>query len=245
MTPLDSARPSGLAARSPEAQLAALLALGGDERIAVSGPFGRNRYGCGVMPDEAVLAFASSTASTISPGAFAAAAGRLEQVLASRTPREAYRTGMARVRSRLAQLCGLPPAAAGNIVLAASGTDLHLIAADLARGPGPGPLTTVAADPASPAAASPTPSAAGATASPRRMARPGAKARPSPARPAASCWPCRSAAPTAARARRRTSTPISSRPARRPSGAAAGRCWSCSTSPRPAWSPRAPPARRR
>lgn len=128
-------------------RLDALLGHGGDERIALDPASGRNRYGCGVIPEAGVLAFSSSTASAVSPGARAAALACLERVTSYRSEREAYRGELAAVRARLAGACGLAPSLAEKIVVGPSGTDLHLIAADIARGPSLAPLTTVAADP--------------------------------------------------------------------------------------------------
>lgn len=129
-----------------DADLVRWLVSGGDERIC-PGDVGRNRYGCSTAPEPGAICFSSSTASTISPGAFAAARDRLGALLAATCARDAYHSGVADVRRRLAGLCGLSPERADNVVLAASGTDLHLIAADLARGDRSGPLLSVMADP--------------------------------------------------------------------------------------------------
>ncbi|MDB5495242.1 MAG: hypothetical protein JWP86_2579 [Phenylobacterium sp.] len=126
-------------------RLEALLASGGDERIALDPATGLNRYGCGVRPAPGECAFSSSTASTLSPGAFAAAAARRDHLLSAGGARAA---DMDRIRQTLTALCGLPPAQAQEVILAPSGTDLHLIVADLARGGSLRPLTTVMADPA-------------------------------------------------------------------------------------------------
>jgi len=118
-----------------DAEVVRWLVGGGDERIRLNDQ-GRNRYGCSPAPEPGATGFGSSTASTISVGAFEAARDRLSALLASASARDAYHAGVADIRRRLAGLCGLPPEAADNVVLAASGTDLHLIAADLARGGG-------------------------------------------------------------------------------------------------------------
>ena len=116
-----------------DAEVVRWLVGGGDERIHLN-DLGRNRYGCSPAPEPGATGFSSSTASTISAGSFEAARDRLGALLASASARDAYHAGVADIRRRLAGLCGLPPEAADRIVLAASGTDLHLIAADLARG---------------------------------------------------------------------------------------------------------------
>lgn len=126
--------------------MARWLTLGGDERIVLDDR-GRNRYGCGPRPQPGTASFSSSTASTISAGAFQAACDRFEALAAMGPARDAYHAGMAEVRRRLAELCGLSPAGAANIILGASGTDLHLFAADLARGERSPDLVSVMADP--------------------------------------------------------------------------------------------------
>lgn len=128
-----------------DAELVRWLVSGGDERIRLN-ELGRNRYGCSPMPELGAAGFCSSTASTISVGAFEAARHRLEALLASASLREAYHAGAADIRRRLAELCGLS-GAGDNIVLGASGTDLHLVAADLARGDRSRHLLSVMADP--------------------------------------------------------------------------------------------------
>lgn len=119
-----------------------LLTEGGDARIELSEQ-GLNKYGCGVSPDAAALAFGSVTASTISATARSAALLVYDRVTAASstaTLYETYRDELELVRQELAQLCGLCAlTSTGNdvdladtdIVFAASGTDLHLIAAQL------------------------------------------------------------------------------------------------------------------
>lgn len=128
-------------------QVRALLASGGDERIALDPATGRNRYGCAPFPAAGGAMFASCTASAPSEAGFAAACALHQALLGWGPPQIAYARGAQRVRARLASLCGLGPQAACDIILAPSGTDLHLIAADLARGASPGPLAVVLPDP--------------------------------------------------------------------------------------------------
>jgi hypothetical protein len=142
-----SANEAQLRISCTDAEVARLLADGGDERIRLN-PLGRNRYGCAPAPEADTIGFSSSTASTISAEAFVAARARLEAIAAASSAREAYHTGAAEIRARLGALCALPQSVAENIVLAASGTDLHLIAADLARGDRSRRLVSVMADPA-------------------------------------------------------------------------------------------------
>ena len=129
-----------------DAEVARWLTCGGDERIVLD-ERSRNRYGCGALPDAGTISFSSSTASSISAEAFKAARARFDALAGVGSPREAYHAGMAEVRRRLAELCGLSPSGAANIILGASGTDLHLFAADLARGERSPDLVNVMADP--------------------------------------------------------------------------------------------------
>ncbi|WP_295994322.1 hypothetical protein [Rugamonas sp.] len=118
------------------ASTAALLVTGGDERIVPDGATGRTRYGCAPAPDAAVAALGSSTATNISAAAFAAAAA-LRAACAGRLRTEAahlvYARETARQRAALLDYCGLGPDDGVDAVLAASGTDIHLLAAGLCR----------------------------------------------------------------------------------------------------------------
>jgi hypothetical protein len=130
-----------------EADTAALLICGGDERLVLDACTGLNRYGCGPVPEPGVTAFSSSTASTISPAGFAAAQALHERLLAFASPAEAYAAAAADLRLRLAAQCGLPPAQAKAIILSPSGTDVHRVAAKLARGSSSAPLAIVLPEP--------------------------------------------------------------------------------------------------
>jgi hypothetical protein len=120
-----------------------LLAAGGDERIVLDPQTGLNRYGCAASPRDDLAAFGSSTASVISRSAWDAVARSMGRLAAGTS----YAQEVSGLRERLTRLCGLPEAAAGDLILAASGTDLHLIAAALASD-GASPLTALLADPA-------------------------------------------------------------------------------------------------
>ena len=112
---------------------AELLCLGGDARIHLDGASGANRYGCGSRPDDALVAFGSSTASTISPEAFAETdrlRGRLVQALGRDAPEAVYSAETDRLRAELLRLLRLDGRGA-EVVLAPSGTDLHLFAGQL------------------------------------------------------------------------------------------------------------------
>jgi hypothetical protein len=110
-----------------------LLTDGGDARI-VCGPGGSNRYGCSSLPQPDVLAYGSSTASTISAAGFAAAdilRDRLQSAAAEEPPHVTYERELDRVRRELAQLCGLGDLSGLETIFGASGTDLHLFASQL------------------------------------------------------------------------------------------------------------------
>jgi hypothetical protein len=115
-----------------QASASELLCLGGDGRIHLD-PSGRaNRYGCAPSPDPSLVAFGSSTASTISPDAFAAVErlrDRLSGLLAQAAPETVYEQQAQRVRDELLVLLGL--AGRAEVILSPSGTDLHLIAGQL------------------------------------------------------------------------------------------------------------------
>lgn len=142
--PLEAAPQSGISASGPETALPPLpdlLCAGGDGRIARDGAEGANRYGCAPWPDAEVAAFGSATASTVSPRGFTAASALRDRLnaalLSGRAPDEIYEQEMARLRRDLAQAIGLGasgPETTAEILFAASGTDLHLLAAELVLG---------------------------------------------------------------------------------------------------------------
>lgn len=109
------------------------LTEGGDARITLGGA-GANAYGCPPHPDPGLVALGSSTASVISGAAFEAVTAlciRLHQRPAG------HAAEAARLRRALLQLSGADTVPGTEVVLAASGTDLHLFATQLAaREPG-------------------------------------------------------------------------------------------------------------
>ena len=123
-----------------------LLLTGGDARIAAdTANAGR--------PDPQLAALGSSTASRISAEGFAAA-DRLRQRIVAATgthglgPALAYARELERMRDELRELCGLADLPGLDIVFAASGTDLHLIAAQISGGSPSRPTLAVMVDPA-------------------------------------------------------------------------------------------------
>lgn len=114
---------------------ARLLVDGGDGRLALDPVTGLNRYLCRPFPDPDLLAFGSSTASVVSAAGFAAA-GRMRNHLSdaiSRLPAETvYADEQARIQAELLTLCGISTSDSPDVLFAASGTDLHRIAARMA-----------------------------------------------------------------------------------------------------------------
>lgn len=125
-------------APSPLPALEVLLASGGDERIAVDAATGLTRYGCPMTPQADLFALGSSTASAISATGFAAAQAlraTCVRQLRRQNPADVYAAHTAGLRAALLRLCGCGNGEAGGVgvVLAASGTDSHLLAAQLFR----------------------------------------------------------------------------------------------------------------
>ncbi|HEX9932198.1 MAG TPA: hypothetical protein VGB08_05100 [Allosphingosinicella sp.] len=114
---------------------AELMALGGDARITLDEQSGLNSYGCAPKPMPAI-AYASSTASTVSAGAFAQARAyhfQLQQAAAAKSVAEVYADGMQEARRRLCHLYGLTDGV--DIAFGPSGTDLeYLVVATAMRG---------------------------------------------------------------------------------------------------------------
>lgn len=123
-------------AASNFATTAALLVSGGDERIVLDAVTGQSRYGCSPVPDADMAALGSSTATNISAAAFAAAdalrASCADQ-LRSEEAHIVYAREIERQRVALLDYCGFTPANGIDVVLAASGTDIHLLAAALCQ----------------------------------------------------------------------------------------------------------------
>ncbi|HLI65919.1 MAG TPA: hypothetical protein VKU90_06095 [Caulobacteraceae bacterium] len=124
-----------------------LLADGGDARVALDAATGRNAYGCAPTPETLAADVGSCTASTISPRGFAAAQALNARLAgAAIAPAAAYARELERIRRRLLDLCGLGGQGV-EVIFAASGTDLHLIAAALAGGSPDRPLVAIGVEP--------------------------------------------------------------------------------------------------
>ena len=130
---------------------AQMLASGGDARIVCDPANGQNIYGCPSKPEPNVLAFGSSTASTITPQSFHAAERlRIRLLRAARTEIRSttYARELARIRAELLGLCGISDLSGLEAIFAASGTDIHLIAGQLAGDVTSSGLLVVMIDPA-------------------------------------------------------------------------------------------------
>jgi hypothetical protein len=116
-----------------------LLVAGGDARLVLDGETGLNKYACGPLPDAELAAFGSSTASIVSERGFAAAAalrGRLARAGGVERSHVTYARELQRIRGELARLCDLTSLPGLEMLFAASGTDLHLLAGQLAAAGG-------------------------------------------------------------------------------------------------------------
>jgi hypothetical protein len=126
-----------------------LLVMGGDARIDLDKIRGVNRYGCRPFADPDLLDFGSSTASVISSAAFQAAEqlrSKLVIELQEFSHAALYARELARMRVALLSLCDLEGPAKPDIVFAASGTDLHRIAAHLAHAASTRPVLAIMVD---------------------------------------------------------------------------------------------------
>ncbi len=112
-----------------------LLTQGGDTRITLAVSRGSNVYGCMPQPDRDLMGFGSSTASVISARGFDAAnrlRRRLLDTVGGESPADSYARELDRIRNELLELCGLGDIDGLEVVIGASGTDMHLITALLA-----------------------------------------------------------------------------------------------------------------
>ena len=144
---------SGLAEDRPSADCYAalfapldqLLCAGGDERIALIGKTGLNAYGCKPAPRRDVIAFSSSTASSISERAYVHARDaqlRLVEEAAARGILESFDSHIEQLRGSLRSILGLERTGA-EILFSPSGTDSQLQALFLTGMLLGTPLTTI------------------------------------------------------------------------------------------------------
>ncbi|EME68938.1 hypothetical protein H261_15882 [Paramagnetospirillum caucaseum] len=110
-----------------------LLTTGGDERLLVDGESGLNRYGCSPRPRPWAITFASTTATSVSDGAFAHVEGlrrRLADAAHAGRLDEEYARAMEEVRGEVPRQCGMAPGT--EAILTPSGTDAEFYALHLA-----------------------------------------------------------------------------------------------------------------
>jgi hypothetical protein len=137
------------AALAPMAATDVLLVQGGDARLSLDPVDGLNKYGCPASPVTRGIDFASSTASIISKPAYLAADAlrrRLAKAGARAPAAELYGRELDAIRDDLIRLNGLGDLPGLDIAFAASGTDLHLIVAELVGGEPANPLLCLAVE---------------------------------------------------------------------------------------------------
>ncbi len=126
------------------------LVDGGDTRLDLDVATGLNKYGCAPRPGAGAFDFASSTASSISPRGWAAAqalAERLAQTDSRVWRAVTYGREMDRIRADLLALNNLDDLPGLDVIFAASGTDAHLLVADLVGDATRRPLVCLAIEP--------------------------------------------------------------------------------------------------
>jgi hypothetical protein len=122
-----------------------LLLSGGDARLALSPANQLNTYGCRTYPCPEVLAFASSTASTISERGYMRAEHARDSLIAEALDvgiEAAFDARLEAMRHDLKTILGIAGSGA-EIVLAPSGTDAQLHALFAARAVLNGPITSI------------------------------------------------------------------------------------------------------
>lgn len=98
------------------------LISGGDERLALN-THGVNKYGCAPTPDDAILSFSSSTATTISSQSFAVADNLRMRLKQANFSEEIHTQEIIRQKDEWRELIGLPNET--SLIFSPSGTDLH------------------------------------------------------------------------------------------------------------------------
>lgn len=121
-----------------------VLALGGDERIAVNAATGRNRYGTPLLPAPDELWFSSSTASAISKAGFDAVLAASRAMIGGAGEGRPAQERADGIRSRLVGHFGR---IGDEVVLAGSGTEAELVALVIARALLKRPITNIVVAP--------------------------------------------------------------------------------------------------
>lgn len=130
-----------LGAASIDHTLSLLFAAGGDSRIWPDAATGRNRYGTRTTAAKDEIAFASTTASNVSPQGVTAAGHQLKRLFGvDGATAVAVDEWFAEIRGRIGSNIGCDES---GIVLAASGTDVELLALGLMLSLSPRPITNI------------------------------------------------------------------------------------------------------
>ncbi|MGH6897716.1 MAG: pyridoxal-dependent decarboxylase [Geminicoccaceae bacterium] len=114
-----------------------LLSSSGGSRLALDPATGRNAYGCAPRPRPTTLAFGSSTASSVSPQAYAAADALRKELIGAALAgalEPALRDTTAAIRRQLLDACSVADLSGIEVILTPSGTDGEYAALHLARG---------------------------------------------------------------------------------------------------------------
>jgi aromatic-L-amino-acid decarboxylase len=124
-----------------------LMTVGGDSRIAIDAATSRNQYGCAPRPEDQVIRFSSSTASSISKESYDAVERLRQQFLMAAFRgdlQQQYRQQLKFVTDKLNKwLVGSDEQIATSVCLCASGTDTELIALGLIQSAVGKPITNL------------------------------------------------------------------------------------------------------
>ncbi|MFN3075545.1 MAG: hypothetical protein ABT940_01440 [Alphaproteobacteria bacterium] len=123
-----------------------LLTTGGDNRLRLDPETGLNRYGCSPRPRPAAITFASTTATSVSEGAFhhvEALRFRLMRAALAESLPEAYDQAMAETLALVGLGTGASEVAGSEVILTPSGTDAEFYALHLALAADSRPLTNI------------------------------------------------------------------------------------------------------
>ncbi len=106
---------------------AELLIFGGDERLVLN-VHGVNKYGCSPIPDDAILSFSSSTATTISTQSFTVADNLRMRLGQANFSEKIHAQAITRQKAEWRELIGLESDT--RLIFSPSGTDLHGLVAN-------------------------------------------------------------------------------------------------------------------
>jgi hypothetical protein len=140
---VDRQAPRGLFLAEIARPLNALLISGGDGRLGLHAPDQQNGYGCTPFPRPSLLEFGSSTASSISPHAYARAQAAQSQMWISAARRGAPEAFDDRIEAARDALRGHLDLADAEVVFSPSGTDAQLQALFIVKAILGTPLTTL------------------------------------------------------------------------------------------------------